>query len=179
MGEIRGLLIFPEVCILPYVLINFITMETYSLAFSTGYSQFYICDKNSPAATGSDTFWTDEAFSSRIAIEEGILGVGTECYGPVKGELIVLEGENTNFNESEFDHIVEAGLVVNSGYIQVQNCPDSEVELEITVNPGSYRVRVYSSNLASVDGDEGDDFYRIEIWQDANLERRVIKKYHL
>jgi hypothetical protein len=53
------------------------------------------------------------------------------------------------------------------------------VELEMIVKPGAYRVRVYSSNLVSVEGDEGDDYYKIEVWPDVQMERKVLKQYHL
>jgi hypothetical protein len=43
------------------------------------------------------------------------------------------------------------------------DCLNRVVELEIKVKPGNYRVRVYSSNLASVVDEDGDDFYKIEI----------------
>jgi hypothetical protein len=49
--------------------------------------------------------------------------------------------------------------------------------LEIELLPGFYRIRVYSSGLDTVIGDEGEDFYKIEIWPDRNMERKVLKQY--
>jgi hypothetical protein len=51
--------------------------------------------------------------------------------------------------------------------------------LEVKVKPGKYRVRIYSSNLAGGDMDEveGKDYYKIEIWPDENMERKVLKRY--
>jgi hypothetical protein len=152
-------------------------MTNYRFDFYTQYHQFNICDKDSPMDTESGEFWTDEAFDDRLAMELGVIGVGTECYGPVKGELVLLDKENTEFDLKSYDHIVEAGLKIDSGFIQIQNCPNSSIELEVKVQPDSYRFRIYSSNLASVDGDEGDDFYKIEVWKDSNLDKRVIKRY--
>lgn len=57
------------------------------------------------------------------------------------------------------------------------DCPNSSVELEVKVKPGNYRVRVYSSNLDTVIDDDGDDYYKIEMWPDDNMERKVLKKY--
>lgn len=127
--------------------------------------------------TGSVEFWTHDAFVDRLAIESGVLGVGTECYGPVKGEIVFLENQNAGFDIELYDHIVEAGLQIKSGIIQILDCPSSSVELEINVEPDSYKFRIYSINLASVDGDEGDDFYRIEFWKDLDLEKKVLKRY--
>ncbi|POY35981.1 hypothetical protein C3K47_12305 [Solitalea longa] len=70
----------------------------YNLDFYTQYSQFYICDKDSPCNTDSDRFWTNEAHEDRMAIEEGVLGIGTECYGPVKAELLVRELPRENID---------------------------------------------------------------------------------
>jgi hypothetical protein len=151
--------------------------EMHKLDFYTQYSQFYICDGSSPLKTDSDEFWTDEAHESRLAVE-GILGVGTECYGPVKGELEILNEENKTLITDLFDHVVEGGLEIKSGRLIILDCPNSSIELDIPLTNGIYRVRVYSSNLASVDGDEGDDFYRIEIWKGAGPLRNVIKKYN-
>ena len=149
----------------------------FPLDFYTSYSQFYIYDKDSEGGTGSVIFWTDDAFNDRLAIEEGVLGVETECYGPVKGELEILSTIQSNINTDIYDHIVEAGIEIKSGIIQILDCPTSTIQLEVEVDPGFYRARIYSSNLASVDGDEGDDFYRIEIWPDENMERKVLKRY--
>jgi hypothetical protein len=152
---------------------------THALDFYTSYNQFYIYDKNSEGNTGSVSFWNNVAHNDRLAIEEGILGVGTECYGPVRGELQIIEAANNEINLNDYDHIVEAGIRITSGTIQVLDCPDSNVEFEINVKPGSYRVRIYSSNLVSVVGDEGDDFYRIEIWPSNIMVRTVFKRYKL
>lgn len=147
------------------------------LNFYTSYNQFYVFDKGSDGNMGSVTFWDEAGFNDRLAIGEGVLGVGTECYGPVKGELNLLIKENLEINIDDYDHIVEAGVEIKSGVIQILECPNSTIELEINVDPGFYRVRVYSSNLASVDGDEGDDFYKLEIWPGKNMLRSVLKRY--
>jgi hypothetical protein len=144
----------------------YIRKMKYQIDFYTSYSQFYITDKDSEGLTDSDTFWTTDAFDERLAIEDGVLGVGIECYGPVKGEVHLLTLPTDLENLDEYDHVVEAGIEIKSGVLQILDCPNSTLELEISVEPGTYRVRVYSSNLASVEGDEGDDYYKIEIWPD-------------
>ena len=168
------------VCILFFLNLskhNYSNSMTYKLNFYTQYNQFYIADKSSPKNTGSRDFWTDEAYETRLAMGEGVLGVGTECYGPVKGELDILDTCIAEIDSSRFDHIVEGGLDLSSGLLQVLDCPNTSVELEVNIKPGKYRVRIYSSNLASVHGDEGDDYYRIEIWPDNNMKRNLLKKY--
>ncbi|MFH7004228.1 hypothetical protein [Flavobacterium bizetiae] len=148
----------------------------HNLSFYTQYSQFYITDKLCQENT-SDDFWTESAFNDRLALTKCGLAVGTECYGDVKGELVVLEKANDTVDLNKYDHIVEGGIQVQSGILNVLDCPNNSIELEVNVKPGNYRIRVYSINLASVVGDDGDDFYKIEIWPDNNMERKVLKRY--
>ena len=149
----------------------------FKLNFYTQYNQFYIEDKEIKTEINPSKFWSEEAHSDGLALENGVIGIRTECYGPVKGEINILTKANDIIDYSLYDHIVEAGLVVNSGKIQILDCPNRSVKLEIPVKSGTYRVRVYSSNLSSVEGDEGNDYYKVEIWEDENLERNVLKKY--
>jgi len=71
--------------------------------------------------------------------------------------------------------------MIKSGFIEVTDCPTNHVELRLKVKRGSYRVRVYSINLAKADNDlyNGHDSYKIEIWPAVYAERKVLKRYHL
>lgn len=151
----------------------------YKLNFTTSYQQFYCADKLYQGNTGSDNFWTDESHNDRLAIEKDVLGIRTESYGAIKGELIILDKANSDIDFNLYDHVVEGGLEIKSGVLQILDSPNNSVELEVNITPGNYRVRVYSSNLSSVvDEDEnGDDYYKIEIWKDDNKERKVLKRY--
>lgn len=156
------------------------TIASYKLSFNTQYNQFYIRDKSSPGRTDSEMFWTDEAYKERLAIEEGIVGVGTECYGHVRAEIILLDKKLAYDANKTYDHVVEGGLEIKSDVLQILDCPNSNVEKEFKIRPGRYRVRVYSSNLASVDDDEekGQDYYKIEIWPDGDIKRKVLKQWN-
>lgn len=145
--------------------------------FYTQYSQFYLADKISEKNTQGD-FWNKDAYRDRLAINEGIIGVGTECYGPVKGELNVLEKRNTDADFSKYDHVVEGSIEIISGTLQILDCPNSDIHLEINLLPGWHTVRISSENLESVDGDEGDDFYTIEIWPENQIDRSVLKRFN-
>jgi hypothetical protein len=149
----------------------------YKLNFYTQYHQFYISDRESPKKTEENGFWTEDATRSRLAIGNGILGVGLECYGSFKGELILLDSKEDHIEYDHYDHIVEGGLNVKSGILQVLDCPNSNIELEVKIKADKYRARIYSLNLASVVADSGNDYYKIEIWPDLNMERTVLKQY--
>ncbi|WP_140467364.1 hypothetical protein [Hymenobacter nivis] len=151
----------------------------YQFQFRTWYSQFYIADKNSSHTTDSNNFWTDEAHECRLAIEEGIIGVGIETYSYVNAEINLLSTRPVEVTLALYDNIVEGSIEIKSGVLQILDCPDSNVMLELTVKPASYRIRVCASKLDSVvDEDEAaDDFYSIDIWPEQYSLRRIIKQY--
>ena len=150
------------------------------LDFTTDYHQFYICDKEHSGTTDSDSFWTDEAFSEKLAFEDGILGVQiANDNGHVKCNLIFLNVPNQAANFDNYDYVVEASLEINSGYLQVRDCPFSEIQEEFNVEKGFYRVRVYAMNQKSVIDNYPTDEYVIEIWKDKNDIRRVLKSYNI
>jgi hypothetical protein len=151
-------------------------MELHKLIFWTSHHQFYIVDSLSPFKTNSDKFWTDQAFEDKLAIEVGVLGVATECYGDVKGDLAVFDEKPDETGFVEYDHVVEGSLNLSSGLLQVFPCTSNEPVLELNLLPAVYRVRIYSLNLASVDGDSGDDFYHVRIWPEEYSDRRVLKR---
>lgn len=154
----------------------------YKLDFYTSYHQFYIADKDCDGDTGAADFWSDEAFEQQMAVTHCGLGIGIDCWGDVKGELELFTAEPAIDDLAKYDHVVEAGFTVTSGVIQILDCPNSHVELSLNVQPGTYRVRVYGSNFASVaepdlNHDTDDDFYRVEIWPDTDVSRKVLKQY--
>jgi hypothetical protein len=149
----------------------------HTFSFSSSHHQFYICDKTSPLETGDDDFWTTEAFDSKLAVGEGILGVGTASYSSCKGELMILDQKNDKIFYEQYDHIVEGSLEVSSGILQILDCSSRNVQLQIKIDPGVYRVRIYSSNFDSVIDENGDDFYRIEMWPSEEPKRLVLKQY--
>jgi hypothetical protein len=147
--------------------------------FQTQYSQFYIEDKEAKNTSNNDINWTDEDFDARLATISNQLVVFTTCYGYVKGEISILKKPKRNFSLAKYDHVVEHSIEINSGIIQLIECPTNFVEFEKKVQPGRYRVRVYFLNLDSViDPDiEASDYYKIEMWLDNDIERKILKKY--
>ncbi len=148
------------------------------LKFTTYYGQFYINDKNTSGKTDSENFWTDQAFADKLAVEEGILGVsiGNE-EGTVNCDFHILESKSSITEFSNFDHVVEASLKISSSVLQITNCPDSNIEFETKIANGDYRVRIYSTNLASTYTENPDDSYKIEMWKENYHERNVLKRF--
>ncbi len=149
----------------------------FSLDFTTSYGQFYLSDKDE-GDTGSPDFWTDEAFNDKLAVEKGVLGVSLEnSEGIVKGEIEILGSKSLISDFSDFDHVVEASLVINTGFLQINDCPFSALILEEKIETGNYRVRVYFKNLKTAYDKDPKDFYKIEIWKDSFSDRSVLKRF--
>ncbi len=150
--------------------------------FYTFYNQFYIENKGGNADTSSDSFWTEKSFKDGLAIGEGIIGVGTKSYGYIKGDIEVLAKSRDNVNFDLYDHIVEGGINIDSGTLEIRNCPDASLELSLKIKPGKYRIRIYGSNYDSVlepdlAKNTDKDYYKIEIWPDNNMECKILKQY--
>ncbi|MEL1242881.1 hypothetical protein AAEO56_01295 [Flavobacterium sp. DGU11] len=65
-------------------------MSKYYFNFNTSYNQFYLEDKEIKSLDSED-LWSGEAFNSRLAMHNGIIAIGTYCYGNVKGEIEILD----------------------------------------------------------------------------------------
>lgn len=152
-------------------------MKISQFQFYTQYHQFYLKDKGNLEGMDSQDFWSEDAFREKLALANRGLGIGTQSYGNIKGEIELLEFPVTKIDYNIYDHIVEGGISIPSGELEIVDCPNMQVELCLKVIPGNYRVRIYSSNLSSVIDDDGDDYYRIEIWPSNELERKVLKQY--
>ena len=149
----------------------------YTLDFATAYRQFYLFDKGIEGATDAPKFWSKIALDSGLALEKGVIGVGIAAYSRVRLTIEVLDNEPLTSNFDSWDRITEGSTKIKTGYLQILDCPNSEVQLEIALEKNAYRVRVYGANFRSVVGDNGDDFYRIELWKAPYQRRSVLKKY--
>lgn len=151
-------------------------MEIHRFNFLTSHHQFYVVDKVSPFRTDAENFWTNEASDDKLAVEEGLLGVGIESYGTAKGDLQVFEFANDEIDFNTYDHIVEGSLTLRSGVLQIFGCLDETPILELLLPPEIYRVRIYAANLDSVKYDNGDDYYKIRMWPGEYKNREVLKR---
>ncbi len=157
-------------------------MKKQHFKFDTAYNQFYLIDKGETIVINQIDFWNEEAFLTGLALGKGIIGVKTKSYGNIKGQILILEKPVENIDFELYDYIVEGGINLQSGELQILDCPNNHIELSLKISSGKYRVRVYGINFASVKepdfiNDTDDDFYKIEIWPSENVERRVLKRY--
>jgi|SRR5690606_27221089 len=156
---------------------NMINEDVHPLDFYTQYNQFYIVD--SGYIDSEKDIWADSALVNRLGLDENLLAVFTGSYGPIKGQLEIKKDGSNIGNLEEYDHVVEGRIDIETGVLQVQDCPTSNVVQEVELPSGLYSVRVYSKGLTTVEGDEGDDFYRIVIWpaKDSDKKVKVLKQY--
>ena len=83
--------------------------------------QFYLLDPDQPGDTASPAFWTQEAFDSRLAVQPGVLGVGTYTNGEVPVTVEVLDAEPT-LSLNGWDHVAEASLELSRGRLTIAGC---------------------------------------------------------
>jgi hypothetical protein len=151
-------------------------MSTLRLELFADYNQFYLQDE---VVDGDLTdAWTAEAVARGLAVSSGAVGVGTarNMTVPVVIETAEVMPEHAL---SDWDRVVECGLVMRSDRLVVAGCTESFPDaVRIPLEPGEYRVRVFSGKLASLsnDGLEGDDHYLVVIWPgEADLPVVVLK----
>jgi hypothetical protein len=74
--------------------------------------------------------------------------------------------------------VAEASLELPSGNLEIHECTGGSID-QITVAPGSYRVRAYFGALSelSEDGLEGNDHYRLVLWPAPFKPVLVLKQF--
>jgi hypothetical protein len=163
------------------------------------YCQFYLGDSLFDGDTGPG-FWTDEALERKLAIDPpGFIGVATTYRGNVPVEIEICADE-PNDDLTAWDRVLEASLSVPSGAIAIGGCMEYVPELvyrravaegrtdqvvrspHITVEPGTYRVRVYAGDtwterIIETEGElieTTDEHYRIVLWLASCGEPRIL-----
>ncbi|MCC4632016.1 hypothetical protein [Xanthomonas dyei] len=151
-------------------------MPSHDLKLFADYFQFYLQDE---AADGdlSDA-WDPAAVQTMFAVSSGVVGIGTVRNMDVPITLEFLASEPAA-DFTNFDHVVEGSLVVNSGPLVVAGCTDYFPDAaHFDLEPGIYRVRLSASGLATLseDGLDGQDHYRVQLWKAPPIQPVVLKQ---
>ncbi|PKN66849.1 MAG: hypothetical protein CVU57_04610 [Deltaproteobacteria bacterium HGW-Deltaproteobacteria-15] len=150
--------------------------RSYHYTVYAGYHQFYLSrDEDSLVGSGAASFWTRETIRKLLATGPGLVGIGTGTYGDVPVS-IHLAGGDPKDDLTGWDHVAETWIDLCSGRLHVIGCPDDPAGL-IELEPGIYRVRVYSAKLDTIENQRGEDYYRIVMWSDAPCPPRVLKQW--
>lgn len=139
------------------------------------YHQFYLMDAEKEPLAPED--WTDEDVQRRIKAEKYIIVIQPERNMTVPVDLEILDSEPEE-DSGNWQHIAEASLDLPSGKLQIEECY-GEIKDVLILPSGSYRIRAFYGDLdtLSFDGLEGDDHYKIVIWQAPFEDVKVLKQY--
>lgn len=139
--------------------------------------QFYIQDSEPLGTSDDPEFWTDQACDDRLAVAEGLLGIGTGSY-----DLVVVRvqqhSSEPSLDLSDWDHVTEASLAVRTPFVLVLGCL-APSGLFFRVLPGHDRARCCQANLAtSVESTgEAGDWYLVQFWPAPYSGPRVLKRW--
>jgi hypothetical protein len=141
------------------------------------HGQFIACD---PAAELDIDSYGETASREGLAMWAGNGGITVFAASHwTDTKLTVrLVPERPSFAEHEWDHLVEGGLVIKSGRLQVYGPEDSGInEASISLPSDSYSLVVCGRDFDSTNehGDEGHDHYMLVLWPGPPLDRRVLK----
>jgi hypothetical protein len=151
-------------------------MRRFEFELFADYFQFYLQDESADGNLGDS--WTEVAVARLLAVAPGAIGVGTVRNMDVPVVVEVLVAEPIPDLDS-WDHVTECSLDVPSGRIVIAGCTDYFPNAErIDVEPGTYLARVSYGALDSLseDGLDGDDRYRVQLWQAPSIEPRVLRQ---
>jgi hypothetical protein len=140
------------------------------------YHQFYLMDAEEKPSVPEDH--TDEDVQRRIKAEKHIVVIQPERDMTVPVDLEIVDFEpKEDFEDRQ--HVTEASLDLPSGKLRIEEGPAGNIIDEIILPQNSYRIRAYYADLdkLSFDGLEGDDHYKIVIWQAPFEDVKVLKQY--
>jgi hypothetical protein len=139
------------------------------------YHQFYLMDAEEYPDAPED--WTDEDVQRRIKADKNIVVIQPERNMTVPVDLEISDSEPEEDFEN-WNHIAEASLELPSGKLQIEECLGETKDILI-LQPGSYRIRAFYGGLnkLSFDGLDGDDQYKIFMWQAPFEDVKILKQY--
>ena len=140
------------------------------------YFQFYLQDESAKGDLSES--WTPEAADRMLATAPGTMGVGTVRNMRVPVEVEIADAA-PNDDTSEWDQVNECTLDVLSGRVVIAGCTDYFPDAaRIELPPAIYRARIYYGQLNAVraNGLEGDDHYKVVLWNAAPEPIRVLKQ---
>lgn len=149
----------------------------YQYSIFADYFQFYLEDEN--VQTDTSVIWTEQAFQDFMAVAPGFVAINTVRNMDVPVEIEVVDSELSE-NLEQWNHVTECSLDIPSGRLRIMGCTYGDSEFEhIHLTPGNYRVRIYYGGLDTVSGYslDGNDHYRLVMWEGEYLPPRVIKRY--
>ncbi len=153
------------------------TMASHDLNLFADFFQFYLQDESADGDLSGA--WDSVAIQRMFAVSNGVVGIGTARNMDVPVRLEFLDSEPAA-DFANFDHVVEGALHIKSGPLVVAGCTDYFPDAaRFDVGVGTYRVRLSASGLGTLsqDGLDGQDRYRVQLWQAAYVAPTVLKQH--
>lgn len=140
------------------------------------YRQFYLMDAKVFPDAPSD--YTDFDMRCRIKAAKNIIAVVPERDMIIPVRLEISDSAPPGDDFAAWNHIAEASLDLPSGRLLLDECCGERID-EISITPGSYRIRAYYGNLDKLSDDEmgGEDHYKLVIWAARFDDVKVLKQY--
>jgi len=146
--------------------------------------QFYVEDAASAADTGS--IWDDRTLPARLAVDAGLIAIGTARYGGQLDVAIELRREEPPYDLDAWDHVAVASVTFPSGELALSSpsAPNDPDNPTLTVPPGTYRLLARSRGLDAIppediddEPDDGPDRYEVLLWPGPPLGLAVLKQW--
>lgn len=151
-------------------------MPSHNLNLFADYFQFYLQDESADGDLSEA--WDSVSVQRMFAVSNGVVGIGTARNMDVPVRLEFLDSEPVP-DFADFDHVVEGALHIKGGPLVVAGCTDYFPDAaRFDVGTGTYRVRLSASGLSTLseNGLDGQDRYRVQLWQAPHAEPTVLKQ---
>ena len=153
-------------------------MREYKFEIFADYFQIYLEDcQNDAWEDWEDIDWTKEAVETLIVVGKKTIAMGTARNMTVPVTIEICD-EASSDDFDKWDMVNECSLEFPSGCMRIHGCTDTvDAHPYMSVAPGWYRVRIFYGDLESLseDGLEGDDHYKIALWQAAYAPPQILK----
>ena len=152
-------------------------LRRYNFHIFADYNQFLVKDENA-VFDHSTNIWTDSTIADMLTVMSGVIYV---CTVRPMSVPVAVEIHDSELQESldEWDHVAECGIELWSGSLVILGTtgyfPNAD---RITVEPATYRARIFYGNLDALcnNGLDGDDNYKIGLWPGSCGKPVVIKR---
>ncbi|MFF4324518.1 hypothetical protein [Streptomyces sp. NPDC001568] len=146
------------------------------------YFQIHVLDENSEGDFGD--VWNVQTHRDGLGVVEDALAIGTAANDTVAVTVHVLTGRPVD-DSDDFDHVVEAGFHVPSGWLVVMGCTDSlDDAARFDVPAGWTRARVSRRNLAAAtrwlesdEEPEATEELRLQTWPAPFSAPHIVKRW--
>jgi hypothetical protein len=140
------------------------------------FADYFTFDLDDSQNIGDSAKWEQKDFENLFAVGYQMISIATarNTFVPV---TIEIRDEAPSDDSDEWDQVNEGSLEVPSGCLRVYSCKDPSSASHIEVTSGWYRVRIYYGNLDSLreNDREGNDHYKIVLWQAAYAPPQILK----